>query len=116
MNDEEKNHLLEEATFAFTMGDNAEAETMLRRLLEADPDYGAAWHALTEVLFAARRFPEARDAGLDALRCEPEDVHVFTSLSRIYMELGDKATAEKYGAQARMQGWKNELTQPESDS
>lgn len=116
MTENEKNHDLEEATFAFTMGDHAEAEKLLRNILQADPDHAASWHALTEVLFAERRFEEARDAGLEALRCAPDDVHVFTSLSRIYMELGDKPTAEKYGAQARMQGWKNELTQPDEET
>lgn len=110
MTEEEKNYLVEEATFSFTMGENEEAEKQLRQVLDADKDYFPAWHSLAEVLFAARRFEEAREAGLEALRLEPQDVHVFTSLSRIHMELGDKETAEKYGAQARMQGWKNELT------
>jgi hypothetical protein len=30
------------------------------------------------------------------------------------MEKGDKATAEKYGAQAKIQSWKDQLKHPES--
>ncbi|MCH8474209.1 MAG: tetratricopeptide repeat protein [Opitutales bacterium] len=116
MTEEEKNNLVEDATFSFTIGENDEAEKTLRKVLAADNDYFPAWHSLAEVLFSSRRFEEARQAGLEALRLEPEDVHVFTSLSRIHMELGDKETAEKYGAQARMQGWKNELSEdPKQD-
>jgi hypothetical protein len=37
---------------------------------------------------------------------------INTSLSRIWMERGDKATAEKFGARAKVLGWKEELKHP----
>jgi len=40
------------------------------------------------------------------------DPLIIASLSRIWMERGDKAKAEHFGAMARMQGWKDELSSP----
>jgi hypothetical protein len=37
---------------------------------------------------------------------------VIATLSRTWMERGDKARAEHYGAMARIQGWKEELSSP----
>ena len=42
----------------------------------------------------------------------PADLFINTTLSRIWMELGDKPKAEHFGAQARMAGWKEELKNP----
>jgi hypothetical protein len=36
-------------------------------------------------------------------------VHIHTSLSRIWMELGNKDEAEKHGARARVLGWREQL-------
>jgi len=40
------------------------------------------------------------------------DPLVIATLSRTWMERGDKAKAEHFGAMARMQGWKDELSTP----
>jgi Flp pilus assembly protein TadD len=56
--------------------------------------------------------PQALAAGLKARELNPNDIHINTSLSRIYMEMGDKPQAEHFGAQARMLGWKEDLKQP----
>ena len=40
------------------------------------------------------------------------DPLVIATLSRTWMERGDKARAEQYGALARVQGWKEELSAP----
>jgi len=37
---------------------------------------------------------------------------VIATLSRTWMEKGDKGRAEHYGALARVQGWKDELSAP----
>ena len=41
---------------------------------------------------------EALAAGEQALALRPKDIHVHTSMSRIWMERGDKTKAEHHGA------------------
>lgn len=101
--------LIEEATFDFTMGEDAMAVAKLERALEIDPESAAAWHALAEIHFSARRFPQALTAAEKAHALQPDDIFINTSLSRIWMENGNKEMAEKYGAEARMLGWKDSL-------
>lgn len=103
---------IDDATFDFTMGDSDTALTKLNALTQAHPDSFAAWHALTEVCFSEGDYPKALEAGETAHKLEPEDIHINTSLSRIWVELGNKDKAEHYGAQARMLGWKDELKSP----
>ena len=43
----------------------------------------------------------------------PSDLFINTTLSRIWMERGDKPKAEHHGAQARLLGWGDQLKQPE---
>lgn len=104
--------LVEEATLDYTLGDNQLALEKLDRALEVDRDSFEAWHAKTEIYFSDRRLDEALDAALQAQRIRPDDIHINTSLSRIWMERGDKEKAEQFGAQARMLGWKDQLKQP----
>lgn len=109
--------LVEEATFDFTMGDNDEALRKLQRALELDADCFDAWHALAEVHFSMRQWDEALAAGEKALALRPDDVHINTSLSRIWMEKGDKKQAEHFGAQARILGWKTQIKEgPDEDA
>lgn len=108
-------HLVEDATFDYTMGDNDAALTKLREAVEQDRDSFDAWHAMTEVYFSMREFREALKAAEQAFRIDGSDIHINTSLSRIHMELGDKPTAEHFGAQARMLGWKQQLQEPDED-
>lgn len=101
--------MVEDATLDFALGENETALEKLRGAIALQPESFDAWHALTEIHFSMRNFDEALEAARRALALKPEDVHIHTSLSRIHMERGDKATAEKHGAQARMLGWKQEL-------
>jgi cytochrome c-type biogenesis protein CcmH/NrfG len=101
--------LIEEATFDFSIGDSEAALEKLRRATHEAPDSFDAWHALCEILFGERRFDEALAAAEAAHRIRPDDIFINTSLSRIWMEKGDKATAEHYGARARVLGWKDQL-------
>lgn len=110
------NELVEEATFDYTMGDNDAALEKLRLAVDADPDCFGAWHAMTEVHFSMREFREALSAAEKAYRIDSKDIHINTSLSRIHMELGDKPTAEHFGAQARMLGWKQQLQEGDDES
>lgn len=101
--------LVEDATLDFALGENDAALEKLREALRRHPESFEAWHALTEIYFSMRRLEEALEAGEKARALNPEDIHIHTSLSRIHMERGDKATAEKHGAEARRLGWKEEL-------
>jgi hypothetical protein len=40
---------------------------------------------------------------------------INTTLSRIWMERGDKARAEHFGAQAKILSWKDQLKNPAND-
>ena len=111
MTDQDLKELIEEATFDFTMGDDPSAVLKLERALGMDQGSFEAWHALAEVHFAARRFKEALTAAERAHALRPDDIFINTSLSRIWMENGNKEEAEKFGAQARILGWKDELKQ-----
>ena len=104
--------LVEEATFDFAIGESAPALEKLRRATNLAPGSFPAWHALAEVCFAERLLDEALLAAEKAATISPEDIHIHTSLSRIWMERGDKTRAESHGAKARMLGWKEQLKEP----
>jgi len=104
--------LIDEATFDFAMGEAEVAAEKLRRAVAAMPDSSAGWHALAEVALSLRRMDEALAAGERAQALAPHDQLANATLSRIWMERGERAKAEHFGAQARMQSWKEELKQP----
>jgi cytochrome c-type biogenesis protein CcmH/NrfG len=101
--------LIDDATFEFSMGEPAAALEKLRRATGMAPSEPAAWHALAEVLFQERQLDDALAAAEVAHQLGPDDVFVNTSLSRIWMEKGDKSRAEHFGARARVLGWKDQL-------
>ena len=103
---------IDEATFEFTMGNADVALTTLTKLSEQHPESFETWHALTEVYFSEKRYDEALKAAETAHGLKPDDIYINTSLSRIWVERGDKEKAEHYGAQARMLGWKDTLQSP----
>lgn len=112
MSDTSLQDQIDDATFDFTLGDSAAAINKLKAITDTQPDSFAAWHALTEVYFSEAQYQDALVAGETAHQLDPEDIHINTSLSRIWVELGSKDKAEHYGAQARMLGWKDELKAP----
>ena len=114
MTDAELQTLIEDATFDYTMGDTDAALAKLARATEAAPRSFEAWHALAEIHFSLRRFDEALHAAEQAHAVRSDDLFINTTLSRIWMEKGDKATAEKYGAQAKILSWKDQLKNPEA--
>lgn len=105
--------LADEAAFDFAMGDEASALTKLQDAVSADPACFEAWLAKAEVHFASGHYDEALAAGEQALALRPKDIHIHTSMSRIWMERGDKTKAEHHGAQARILGWGDQLKEPE---
>lgn len=103
---------IEDATFDYTMGDNDAALAKLARVTAAAPQAFEAWHALAEINFSQRRLDAALDAAERALALRPDDLFINTTLSRVWMEKGDKARAEHFGAQAKIHGWKEQLKSP----
>jgi predicted Zn-dependent protease len=114
MTPEELQTLIDEATFDYTMGDNDAALAKLAQATTAAPESFAAWHALAEVNFSLRQLDAALVAGERAHALQPDDLFINTTLSRIWMERGDKARAEHFGAQAKIQSWKEQLKNPAS--
>jgi len=112
--DDEIQHLIEDATFDYTMGENDSALAKLARATAAAPASCEAWHALAEIHFSLRHFDEALVAANQAHAVRPDDLFINTTLSRIWMEKGDKPMAEKYGAQAKILSWKDQLKNPEA--
>lgn len=109
MTADELQSLIEEATADYALGENDAALQKLGTATEAAPDSFEAWHALAEVNFSLRRLDEALRAGERAHALRPADLFINTTLSRIWMERGDKARAEHFGAQAKIQSWKEQL-------
>ncbi|ADE54460.1 tetratricopeptide repeat protein [Coraliomargarita akajimensis] len=108
---------IDDATFDFTIGDLESALEKLANLTSEHTNSFAAWLAYTEVLFAKPDLEAALKAAQTAHTLAPDDIHINTSLSRIWVALGDKDQAEHFNAQARMLGWKDELkSPPESDT
>jgi tetratricopeptide (TPR) repeat protein len=106
--------LIEDATADFALGENDRALEKLGRATAAAPQSFEAWHALAEVNFSLRRLDAALAAAEQAHTLRPADLFINTTLSRIWMERGDKARAEHFGAQAKIASWKDQLKNPDS--
>ncbi len=112
MSPEELQALIEDATFDYVSGDPAGALAKLGRATGEAPDSFEAWHAVAEINLSLRHLDLALAAGERAHELRKSDPLVIATLSRTWMERGDKAKAEHYGAMARVQGWKEELSAP----
>jgi predicted Zn-dependent protease len=115
MTDDELQRLIEDATADYASGENDGALAKLGEATAARPTSFEAWHALAEVNFSLRRLDAALSAAEQAHALCPGDLFINTTLSRIWMERGDKARAEHFGAQAKIQSWKDQLKNPASD-
>jgi len=109
---DELQSLIEDATADYAIGDSAAALEKLARATSIAPSSFEAWHALAEVNFSLRQLDAALAAGERAHALQPADLFINTTLSRIWMERGDKARAEHFGAQAKIQSWKEQLKNP----
>ena len=113
MTADELQTLIEDATADYALGDSDAALAKLAQATSAAPDSFEAWHAVAEINFSLRRLDAALAAGEKAHALRPGDLFINTTLSRIWMERGDKARAEHFGAQAKIQSWKDQLKNPE---
>ena len=116
MTDDELQTLIEDATADYAGGDSDAALAKLVRATAAAPASFEAWHALAEVNFAVRRLDAALAAAERAHGLQPQDLFINTTLSRIWMERGDKARAEHFGAKAKVEGWKDQLKNPDQQA
>ena len=116
MTPDEIQTLIDDATFDYSMGETGPALAKLNQATVAAPDSFAAWHALAEIQFSLRNLDEALRAAEQAHALRPDDLFINTTLSRIWMERGDKPAAEKYGAQAKILSWKDQLKKPEGQA
>jgi predicted Zn-dependent protease len=114
MTADELQTLIEDATADYALGESATALTKLTRATAAAPASFEAWHALAEVNFSLRQLDPALAAAEKAHALRPADLFINTTLSRIWMERGDKARAEHFGAQAKIADWKEQLKAPPS--
>lgn len=115
MTEDELQRLIEDATADYAIGENESALAKLATATAADPTSFEGWHALAEVNFSLRRLDAALTAAERAHALRPGDLFINTTLSRIWMERGDKARAEHFGAQAKIQSWKDQLKSPAPD-
>ena len=100
---------LQQAVLDFTLGDYTVALEKLDHVIFNDPGCFDAHLAKTEVFYAMEQYEQALSCAEKAEKIESDDVHLKTSLSRIWMRLGNKEKAEAYGAEAKMLNWKQEL-------
>lgn len=114
MTDDELQNLIEDATADYALGESEPALEKLTRATATAPGSFEAWHALAEVNFSLRRLDAALSAAEKAHALRPGDLFINTTLSRIWMERGDKARAEHFGAQAKIQSWKDQLKNPDA--
>ena len=112
MTADELQTLIEDATADYALGESEAALAKLARATAAEPASFEAWHALAEVNFSLRRLDAALAAGERAHALRTGDLFINTTLSRIWMERGDKARAEHFGAQAKIGSWKEQLQNP----
>ena len=101
--------LVDEGTLDFTLGDHQSAVEKLQKALEIDPDHFNAWLALAEVYLSEKQLQDALAAAEKGYALKPDELHINTTLSRIWVELGDKEKAEHFAAQVKMISWKEEL-------
>jgi cytochrome c-type biogenesis protein CcmH/NrfG len=112
MTADELQTLIEDATYDHATGASESAVAKLELATAAAPESCEAWHALAEANFSLRRLDAALAAAERAHALRPADLFINTTLSRVWMERGDKAKAEHFGAQARIAGWKEQLKNP----
>ncbi len=113
MTSDEIQTLIEDATADYALGETDPALAKLARATAAAPESFEAWHALAEVNFSLRHLDAALTAAERAHALRPADLFINTTLSRIWMERGDKARAEHFGAQAKIADWRDQLKNPE---
>ena len=90
-------------------GDTSGARAKLEAILEVDPDHHEALEILAMLLSEAGDNDSAIAITKRLAELQPESIMAHANLSRFYMLMGDKDTAEEWQAKARVLGWKDEV-------
>lgn len=77
-------------------GDAEGAIKTIRAIIDEDPTIGDAHFGLGNVLYKARRFPEALDAFSKALDLKPDDSFAAINVANCYQAMGRYDEAEKF--------------------
>jgi len=109
MTEAELQSIIDDATYDYAMGEPDAALAKLRTAAQTAPDSFALWHTLAEIALGAGLAADALAAAEKAHALRPDDLLINTTLSRIWVERGDKTEAERYAAQAKILGWKEQL-------
>ncbi|HEY3914796.1 MAG TPA: tetratricopeptide repeat protein [Verrucomicrobiae bacterium] len=102
----------DDAMFEFSTGNIDGAIDRLRSILAEDPEYFDAQLSLGGAWYAKGDYAAAIAEGHKAEKMKPHDQLVHTNLSRAYMKIGDKKTAEHHGLQARIASWRGNMAPP----
>ncbi len=94
--------LLDDASGAVAVGELDEAAAVFRRASVLDPACFDAWHGLGMVLMRNGDLKSALGPALMATDLKPNDLLAWTSLSQIYVKLGNIAEAEAAKGNARI--------------
>jgi tetratricopeptide (TPR) repeat protein len=102
----------DDAMFEFSTGNTEGAIQQLKAILAEDPQFFDAQLSLGGAYFAQGDYAAAIAEGHKAEKLKPNDQLVHTNLSRAYMKIGDKTTAEHHGLQARIASWRGNMAPP----
>jgi predicted Zn-dependent protease len=106
--------LMDDAAGELALGELERAVALYSRCVELDPSHIEARHAQGMALMKLGRYPEAIAAAKAAIRMNPHDQILWTSLSLAYVRNNQIKEAEAAGAKAKVLSWggKVDLTQP----
>lgn len=105
--------LFDDATGDIALGDLDAAIEKYRACVALDKTYFDAWHALGMALMKAGRYSEAIEAGLEAVKLNPNDLLAWSSLSLFYVRNNQIPEAEAAGAKAKIISWGGKIKKPE---
>ena len=109
MEDPSIQDLVDEGTLDFTLGEIEKSLEKLNKAVELDPQCFDAWLAMAEVYLSEKAIDDALKSAEKAHSLNSDELHINTTLSRIWVEKGHKEKAEHFAAQVRMISWKEEL-------
>ena len=102
----------DDAMFDFSQGDYDACIAKLNSILAEDPVHFDAQLSLGMAYYRKGDYPTAIAEGHKAEKLKPKEQLVHTNLSLFYMKSGDKKTAEHHGLQARIAGWRGNMSAP----
>src|SRR5688500_7679958 len=102
----------DDAMFDFSTGEYDTAIAKFSAILAEDPEHFDAQLSLGMAYYRKGDLPTAIIEGHKAEKLKPKEQLVHTNLSLFYMKSGDKKTAEHHGLQARVAGWRENMTAP----